>query len=145
MTFRYLMKFLVILLIILNIISIFFLSVFLHKFGPALFIIPTYNNEIHLHVNIIYMYMFLCIELKQIRYSSIILYKIQLRFVIRKNFKNLYFICQTIANFYSLVDDILLWVCHRNLRSVELASCRWCWQAWVTHGFDFWELVIPLG
>lgn len=49
------------------------------------------------------------------------------------------------ANFYSSVDDIPLLVCHRNLRSVEFASCRWCWQAWVTHGFDFWELVIPLG
>lgn len=58
---------------------------------------------------------------------------------------DLYFIYRAVADFYSVVDDFPLLGCYRNLRSVGLASCRWCWQAWVTHGFDFGELVIPLG
>lgn len=58
---------------------------------------------------------------------------------------SLYFIYRVVADFYSVVDDFPLLACYRNLRSVGLASCRWCWQAWVTHGFDFGELVIPLG
>lgn len=58
---------------------------------------------------------------------------------------SLSFIYRVVADFYSVVDDFPLLACYRNLRSVGLASCRWCWQAWVTHGFDFGELVIPLG